>query len=149
MWVSAIVVPSARDSASTLASRPRSIDAAYKPCVGCRLCALEVVDGYAGFERLTERGDIVLAACWAHTRRKFFDVHEATGSPIAAEALRRIAELYAIEKSIMVSAAPDARTSFGLTGIRTESLPLAVANSRQLKHLFRTASGQQAIWLVP
>jgi transposase len=36
------------------------------------------VDGYAGFERLTERGDIVLAACWAHTRRKFFDVHEST-----------------------------------------------------------------------
>jgi transposase len=58
------------------------------------------VDGYAGFERLTERGNIVLAACWAHTRRKFFDVHEATGSPIAAEALRRIAELYAIETSI-------------------------------------------------
>jgi transposase len=58
------------------------------------------VDGYAGFERLTACGEIVLAACWAHARRKFFDVHEATGSPIAAEALRRIAELYAIEVSI-------------------------------------------------
>jgi transposase len=58
------------------------------------------VDGYAGFERLTRRGDITLAACWAHTRRKFYDVHEATASPIAAEALRRIAELYAIETSI-------------------------------------------------
>jgi transposase len=58
------------------------------------------VDGYAGFERLTARGDIVLAACWAHTRRKFYEVHEATGSPIAAGALRRIAELYAIEASI-------------------------------------------------
>jgi transposase len=55
------------------------------------------VDGYAGFERLTAPGDIVLAACWAHARRKFYDLHEATGSPIAAEALRRIAELYAIE----------------------------------------------------
>jgi transposase len=52
------------------------------------------VDGYAGFERLTAPGDIVLAACWAHARRKFYDLHEATGSPIAAEALRRIAELY-------------------------------------------------------
>jgi hypothetical protein len=40
-----------------------------------------------------------LAACWGHTRRKFYDVHEATASPIAAEALRRIAELYAIETS--------------------------------------------------
>lgn len=58
------------------------------------------VDGYAGFERLTDRGDIVLAACWAHARRKFYEVHEATGSPIAAEALRRIAELYAIETAI-------------------------------------------------
>src|SRR5712671_5125015 len=58
------------------------------------------VDGYAGFERLTLPGDIVLAACWAHARRKFYDLHEATGSPIAAEALRRIAELYAIERSI-------------------------------------------------
>ena len=44
------------------------------------------VDGYAGFERLTAPGDIVLAACWAHARRKFYDLHEATGSPIAAEA---------------------------------------------------------------
>jgi transposase len=58
------------------------------------------VDGYAGFERLTAGGDIVLAACWAHARRKFYDLHEATGSPIAAEALRRIAELDAIEKTI-------------------------------------------------
>src|SRR6516164_2395265 len=67
-------------------------------------------DGYAGFERLTERGDIVLAACWAHTRRKFFDVHESTGSPIAAEALRRVTELYAIEKSIRGRTAEERRS---------------------------------------
>jgi transposase len=58
------------------------------------------VDGYAGFETLAANGDIVLAACWAHARRKFYEFHQATGSPIAAEALRRIAELYAIEKRI-------------------------------------------------
>ncbi|HET8700440.1 MAG TPA: IS66 family transposase [Nitrococcus sp.] len=58
------------------------------------------VDGYAGFERLTTGGTIVLAACWAHARRRFYDLHEATGSPIAAGALRRIGELYAIETSI-------------------------------------------------
>jgi transposase len=51
------------------------------------------VDGYAGFERLTTDGTIVLAACWAHVRRRFYDLHEATGSPIAAGALRRIGEL--------------------------------------------------------
>jgi transposase len=58
------------------------------------------VDGYAGFERLTGNGDIVLAACWAHTRRKFYEVAEATGSSMAAEALRRIGELYAIEARV-------------------------------------------------
>lgn len=58
------------------------------------------VDGYAGFEQLTARGTIELAACWAHTRRKFYEVHQATGSPIAEEALRRIGELYAIEHAI-------------------------------------------------
>jgi hypothetical protein len=42
----------------------------------------------------------MLAACWAHARRKFYEVHEATASPIAAEALKRIAELYAIEATI-------------------------------------------------
>lgn len=36
-------------------------------------------------------------ACWAHCRRKFFDVWEATGSPVAKEAIDRIATLYAIE----------------------------------------------------
>jgi transposase len=58
------------------------------------------VDGYAGFERLTTNGTIVLAACWAHVRRKFFEFHKATGSPIAAEALRRIAAIYKVEEQI-------------------------------------------------
>ena len=58
------------------------------------------VDGYAGFETLAESGEVVLAACWAHARRKFYEFHQATGSPIAAEALRRITELYAVEKRI-------------------------------------------------
>jgi transposase len=58
------------------------------------------VDGYAGFERLAIAGHIQLAACWAHARRKFYEVHQATGSPVATEALRRIAELYAIEANI-------------------------------------------------
>jgi len=55
------------------------------------------VDGYPGFERLATAGHIQLAACWAHARRKFYEVHQATASPVAAEALRRIAELYAVE----------------------------------------------------
>ena len=58
------------------------------------------VDGYPGFEPLAARDDIDLAACWAHTRRKFYDVHQATGSPIAAVVLNRIRDLYVIEGDI-------------------------------------------------
>ena len=58
------------------------------------------VDGYAGFEQVAARPDVTLAACWAHTRRKFYDVAQATGSPIAEAAVRRIAEIYAIEAEI-------------------------------------------------
>lgn len=58
------------------------------------------VDGYAGFEQLTAGGDIILAACWAHTRRKFYEIAQADGSPIAIEAVRRIADLYAIEAKV-------------------------------------------------
>lgn len=58
------------------------------------------VDGYAGFERLTAAGTITLAACWAHTRRKFYEVAQAEDTPIAHEALRRIASLYAVEAQV-------------------------------------------------
>ena len=58
------------------------------------------VDGYAGFARLRARGDVILAACWVHMRRNFYEFFEATNSPVAAEALRRIGELYAIEERI-------------------------------------------------
>ena len=49
---------------------------------------------------MAARRDIDLATCWAYARRKFYDVHQATGSPIAQEVLRRIAALYAIEAEI-------------------------------------------------
>ena len=56
-----------------------------------------MVDDYAGYKALFTAGPIELA-CLAHIRRKFFDVHAASGSPVAEEALRRIAQLYAIEQ---------------------------------------------------
>jgi transposase len=57
-------------------------------------------DAFAGFNRLYEKGNIIEAACWAHVRRKFHDLYEAHASPIAKEALERIAALYGIEKEI-------------------------------------------------
>jgi hypothetical protein len=57
-------------------------------------------DGYAGFNRLYDSGRIQEAACWAHVRRKFFDLHQAHASPITTEALERIGSLYALEREI-------------------------------------------------
>jgi transposase len=65
-------------------------------------------DGYAGFNELFAGNRIAEAACWAHVRRKFFDVQAATGSPIANEALDRIGQLYRVEQTIN-GAAPDHR----------------------------------------
>jgi transposase len=47
-------------------------------------------DGYTGFNELFVDNRIAEAACWAHVRRKFFDMHATTASPIAREALDRI-----------------------------------------------------------
>ena len=57
-------------------------------------------DAYAGFNRVWEQGGVPEAACWAHVRRKFFELHQAHASPAAAEALARIGLLYAIERQI-------------------------------------------------
>jgi len=57
-------------------------------------------DAFPGFNRLYEPGGIMEVACWAHVRRKFHDLYEAHASPIAKEALERIAALYGIEKEI-------------------------------------------------
>ena len=55
-------------------------------------------DGYAGFGELYRSGAVSEVACWAHVRRKFFDIHKANGAPLALAALDRIGALYAIEE---------------------------------------------------
>ena len=57
-------------------------------------------DAYAGFNQLYENGRIEQAACWAHVRRKFYDLEQAHASPVAREALVRIGALYRIEEQI-------------------------------------------------
>jgi len=57
-------------------------------------------DAYAGFNAVYESGRVLEAACWAHARRKFYDLHAARPTSLTTEALRRIGELYAIEESI-------------------------------------------------
>jgi transposase len=57
-------------------------------------------DAYAGFSRIYDGGKVFEAACWAHARRKFVDLHELHNSAAAAEALDRIGALYGIEREI-------------------------------------------------
>ncbi len=58
-------------------------------------------DGYSAYKTLVGRNrQVMLAHCWSHLRRKFFDLAKGGAAPIATEALRRIAELYAIEADI-------------------------------------------------
>jgi transposase len=69
-------------------------------------------DAFAGFNALydgaRQPGPIVEASCWAHSRRKFFELAKLTKAPIALEAVRRIDELFEIEREIN-GKPPDAR----------------------------------------
>lgn len=58
------------------------------------------VDGYGGYRVLADKSGATLAFCWAHVRRRFYELAAAGPAPIASEALRRIAELYRVEDDI-------------------------------------------------
>jgi transposase len=79
-------------------------------------------DAYAGFNKLyhpsRKPGPVTEAACWAHARRKFFDLARLKKAPIAIEAVKRIDALFAIEREIngLTWPSPDAypeRAFFG------------------------------------
>lgn len=90
------------------------------------------VDGYAGYKQLTRTGrnggPILLANCWSHARRKLKEIFDASGSPIAAEGLKQIAELYRIEADIR-GLEPDKR----LAVRKTLTAPLVAAFGQWLK----------------
>jgi hypothetical protein len=69
------------------------------------------VDGYGGYRPLAEAGQVQLAFCWAHVRRRFYELAAAGPAPIATEALERIKALYAIEAEVR-GQSPEARQAF-------------------------------------
>src|SRR5436305_4111710 len=101
------------------------------------------VDGYGGFKGLLENrppGEVRLAFCWAHCRRRFYDIHQATGSPLAEEALRRIGELYRIEAEIRGRPAEERRV------VRQErSKPLVDAMHTWLTAQLERVSGKSRL----
>jgi len=79
--------------------------AGYRGIVQC--------DGYAAYKQLANRGRagnaVILAFCWAHWRRRFYEIAKGGGAPIAEEALRRIAGLYRVEAQIRGNSAEQRR----------------------------------------
>ncbi|AMN47543.1 transposase [Steroidobacter denitrificans] len=65
-----------------------------------RFAGILQADGYSGFAGLYADGRVQEAACWAHARRKYYEVYATERSPTALEALQRIGQLYAIELQI-------------------------------------------------
>lgn len=63
------------------------------------------VDGYAGYRKLARAGEVQLAFCWAHVRRRFFEQAAGGTQPVATDVLARIARLYAVEADIRGQAA--------------------------------------------
>jgi transposase len=101
-------------------------------------------DAYAGFNRLygaaRKGGPIIEAACWAHARRKFFDLARLDKAPIAVEAVERIDALFAIERDI------NGLTPQERLGVRNErSRPLVVALETWLREQRAKVSGQSNI----
>jgi transposase len=99
-------------------------------------------DGYAAYKNIAEASGegIMLAFCWAHLRRKFFDIAKDGSAPIASEALERIAALYAIEKTIRGQSAGERRA------VRQErSKPLVLALKAWFEQQLARVSGKSLI----
>ena len=101
------------------------------------------VDGYAGFGGLVaevaEEGP-TLAFCWAHARRKFYDIYTAIKSPVAYEALQRIGALYAIEADIRGQTAEQRKQAR-----QQRSRPLVEAMHVWLTELLGRLSGRSTL----
>lgn len=93
-------------------------------------------DAYAGFHHLYGE-DIYEAACWAHSRRKFHEIHVVHASPTTTEALNRIGALYAIEDEIRGKPA-DLRLSIR----QTRSRPLLDDLRRWMEKALRNLSSK-------
>jgi hypothetical protein len=101
-------------------------------------------DGYAGFDKLYNDTDpnhpIKEAACWAHVRRKFYDIQVANDSPLAIAAIQRIGELYRIEEQIR-GQPPDIRHEIR----HARSGPLLDALYRWFKDTLAQVSGKSEL----
>jgi len=97
-------------------------------------------DGFSGYAELYKSGRIIEAACMAHARRKFYDLYVADRSPLAQEAIRRIGQLYTIEREIR-GQAPDVRRAVR----QQRSLPILTDLHAWLTATLQTVSAKSPI----
>src|ERR1700748_2612011 len=101
-------------------------------------------DGYAPYKQVVQRGRagnaIILAFCWAHLRRRFYEIAKGGSAPIAEETLWRIAALYRIETRIRGSGAENRRAAR-----RPETKPLVAELKSWLQAQLARASAKSAI----
>jgi len=99
MWVRSAGPPNKRITlfdydASRGGAVPQTLLAGYQGAL--------MVDGYEGYAPVCREESLVRLGCWVHARRKFVDVSKASKKKNnqAAYAIKLIAKLYAIEKSL-------------------------------------------------
>ena len=136
----------ARDDRPWGGTDPPAVAYSYAPGRGAvhalklleHYCGVVQCDGYAAYKTVADdahAGDrITLAFCWAHLRRRFYDIAKGGLAPIASEALERIAALYLIEKTIRGLSAEHRRA---VRGERSKPLVLALKLwfEQQLTHV--------------
>jgi transposase len=141
----------ARDDRPWGGTDPPAIAYSYAPGRGA-VHALKLLDGYRGivqcdgyaaYKTIADKAPgeaITLAFCWAHLRRRFFDIAKGGDAPIASEALERIAALYAVEKTIRGRSAEERRA------VRQDrSKPLVAALKAWLEHQLGRVSAKAPI----
>jgi hypothetical protein len=140
------------DSAWSGGTGPPAVAYTYTPGRGAehamRLLAgyhgIVQCDGYAAYKQVAHRGRagnaVILAFCWAHWRRRFYEIAKGGGAPIAEEALRRIAALYTIEAQIRGNSAAERRAVR-----QAESKPVVEALKTWLAAQLARASAKSAI----
>jgi transposase len=107
-------------------------------------CGIVQCDGYAAYKQVAHRGRtgnaVILAFCWSHWRRRFYEIARAGSAPIAAAALQRIAGIYKVEAQIRGSSAAARRAVR-----QAESKPLVTELKSWLQDQLARASTKSVI----
>jgi transposase len=101
-------------------------------------------DAYGGYQAIYETGRVVEAACWAHARRQFYELHASRPNAFNTEALERIGVLYRVEDAVR-GKPPDERRAYRQAHVRPLLDQLHAWLSAMLETLSRKSDTSRAI----